>query len=102
MRPSERVMGIEPTYPAWKAGVLPLNYTRLNYFNSKIVPSKLHTVLSETIFSETGYLDRFVLRTPTLSIFICYANFCPYDNPLIQTSLIRVFSYVHPFSPFIG
>ena len=25
----ERVMGIEPTYPAWKAGVLPLNYTRL-------------------------------------------------------------------------
>ena len=24
----ERVMGIEPTYSAWKAGVLPLNYTR--------------------------------------------------------------------------
>jgi hypothetical protein len=23
------VMGIEPTYPAWKAGVLPLNYTRM-------------------------------------------------------------------------
>ena len=22
-------MGIEPTYPAWKAGVLPLNYTRV-------------------------------------------------------------------------
>jgi hypothetical protein len=26
--PLERVMGIEPTWPAWKAGVLPLNYTR--------------------------------------------------------------------------
>ena len=26
---AERVMGIEPTYPAWKAGVLPLNYTRM-------------------------------------------------------------------------
>ena len=25
----ERVMGIEPTYPAWKVGVLPLNYTRI-------------------------------------------------------------------------
>ena len=25
----ERVMGIEPTRPAWKAGVLPLNYTRM-------------------------------------------------------------------------
>jgi hypothetical protein len=24
-------MGIEPTYPAWKAGVLPLNYTRMCY-----------------------------------------------------------------------
>ena len=27
--PRKRVMGIEPTYPAWKAGVLPLNYTRI-------------------------------------------------------------------------
>ena len=26
----ERVMGIEPTRPAWKAGILPLNYTRRN------------------------------------------------------------------------
>jgi hypothetical protein len=25
----ERVMGIEPTTSAWKAEVLPLNYTRL-------------------------------------------------------------------------
>ena len=29
----ERVMGIEPTYPAWKAGVLPLNYTRMGRFH---------------------------------------------------------------------
>ena len=27
----ERVAGIEPAYPAWKAGVLPLNYTRLQF-----------------------------------------------------------------------
>ena len=26
-------MGIEPTYPAWKAGVLPLNYTRMDAQN---------------------------------------------------------------------
>ena len=32
----KRVMGIEPTYPAWKAGVLPLNYTRT--FGNKCVP----------------------------------------------------------------
>ncbi len=37
----ERVMGIEPTYPAWKAGVLPLNYTRkarLPKFSPEIIP----------------------------------------------------------------
>ena len=26
----ERVMGIGPTQPAWKAGILPLNYTRIS------------------------------------------------------------------------
>ena len=31
---SKRVMGIEPTYPAWKAGVLPLNYTRIIHYKS--------------------------------------------------------------------
>jgi hypothetical protein len=25
----ERVVGIEPTWPAWKAGTLPLSYTRV-------------------------------------------------------------------------
>ena len=32
----KRVMGIEPTYPAWKAGVLPLNYTRMTYRGDRI------------------------------------------------------------------
>ncbi|CAI8699393.1 hypothetical protein EMIT074MI3_10006 [Bacillus licheniformis] len=27
----ERVMGIEPTTSAWKAEVLPLNYTRISH-----------------------------------------------------------------------
>ena len=31
----ERVMGIEPTLPAWKAGVLPLNYTRSGCVNGR-------------------------------------------------------------------
>ena len=29
---TKRVMGIEPTYLAWKASVLPLNYTRIGFF----------------------------------------------------------------------
>ncbi len=33
----ERVMGVEPTRPAWKAGILPLNYTRRTLF---ILPLK--------------------------------------------------------------
>ena len=32
LKKMERVMGIEPTRPAWKAGVLPLNYTRKSFF----------------------------------------------------------------------
>ena len=32
----ERVMGIEPTRPAWKAGILPLNYTRMTLVISAI------------------------------------------------------------------
>ena len=35
-RLKKRVMGIEPTYPAWKAGVLPLNYTRISYRGDRI------------------------------------------------------------------
>ncbi len=34
----KRVMGIEPTYLAWKASVLPLNYTRMELQNiSKVL-----------------------------------------------------------------
>lgn len=41
----ERMMGIEPTRPAWEAGVLPLNYTRM-----------LHRQLSFSLKS-TNYLS---------------------------------------------
>src|ERR1044071_5038762 len=34
----ERVMGIEPTWPAWKAGALPLSYTRSEQ-NGKATPA---------------------------------------------------------------
>src|SRR5699024_12344703 len=49
-------MGIEPTYPAWKAGVLPLNYTRVcpkpesnqrhEDFQSSALPTELSGHLS--------------------------------------------------------
>ncbi len=40
----ERVMGIEPTRPAWKAGVLPLNYTRSYRWASRVFNPSLSTV----------------------------------------------------------
>ncbi len=42
----ERVMGIEPTRPAWKAGILPLNYTRTACRNP-VTPSDC-TILSDS------------------------------------------------------
>ena len=59
---SKRVMGIEPTYPAWKAGVLPLNYTRMKCpvpesnqrhedFQSSALPTELTGRLTEIYFT---------------------------------------------------
>ena len=41
----ERVMGIEPTQPAWKAGILPLNNTRI-FHCSNIISQILRFVNS--------------------------------------------------------
>ena len=40
----ERMMGVEPTYAAWEAAVLPMNYTRESFFiivaSGRIVKTK--------------------------------------------------------------
>ena len=50
----ERVMGIEPTRPAWKAGILPLNYTRMggapSHISLWILPHFFRPVKSKTQF----------------------------------------------------
>ena len=53
----ERVMGIEPTRPAWKAGILPLNYTRiplqrLILYTIPLLLSSLFHKKTENIFSK--------------------------------------------------
>ena len=45
----KRVMGIEPTYPAWKAGVLPLNYARM------AVPIDIQLKDNNNIFANCQY-----------------------------------------------
>ena len=52
---SERVMGIEPTYPAWKAGVLPLNYTRTACCLCISVASTKTSIYDETVFVNTKF-----------------------------------------------
>ena len=39
-RLKKRAIGIEPTYPAWKASVLPLNYARKKMVREGFEPSK--------------------------------------------------------------
>ncbi len=51
-------MGIEPTRPAWKAGILPLNYTRISF--SALILYHLNCCLS------IGFGKVF------LNIFICF------------------------------
>ena len=59
----ERVTGIEPARPAWKAGILPLNYTRI-------------TTLSSAFFSMSDfYHSLFVLTEPDYAPEF-YAPFC--------------------------
>ena len=53
----ERVMGIEPTRPAWKAGILPLNYTRIfsfhnaDYFNTTQIKCQVFFEIILQIFT---------------------------------------------------
>ena len=57
----ERVMGIEPTYPAWKAGVLPLNYTR-SYEIINLHPSMRAIDGARTRGLDLGKVARYQLR----------------------------------------
>ena len=51
-------MGIEPTYPAWKAGVLPLNYTR------KLTKENAEGGIRTHVPVRTnGFQDRLVMTT---------------------------------------
>jgi hypothetical protein len=49
----ERVKGIEPSYEAWEAAVLPLNYTRITRnFTAKSVEPRSHTRLHRVCRSQ--------------------------------------------------
>ena len=51
-------MGIEPTYPAWKAGVLPLNYTRKKRYKFKFV-SRTKLIIASLFADVNDFLFNF-------------------------------------------
>lgn len=51
-------MGIEPTYPAWKAGVLPLNYTRVDQPELHWNTNTGLTVLATVFYDPTVIKDQ--------------------------------------------
>ena len=68
----ERVMGVEPTQPAWKASVLPVNYTRIDNTEAKQVPDNSMLVdYSKSIFLCQLILRQFFLNKYYFSI--CFA-----------------------------
>jgi hypothetical protein len=52
IRLSERVKGIEPSRPAWKAGALPLSYTRIVVGAAGLEPATSRTQTAHSIRSE--------------------------------------------------
>ena len=115
----ERVMGIGPTRPAWKAGILPLNYTRTcdahkYYHNAKSMSTKIAVRLQnfvkklyrcKNIYHWTLNLIVYFSKK-TLRLFVCfqilflilkifYAAFTFY---LIVTSIIIFHKYFVNFS----
>ena len=94
----ERVMGIEPTYPAWKAGVLPLNYTRIiifyyeaEAFRKCLVPesnqrhkdfqsSALPTELTRLVVTQRSYYIRKTASLSTIFSKIFCKSFCRFST----------------------
>ena len=78
-RSLERAKGIEPSYAAWEAAVLPLNYAReinnlthifrrFGRLNGRLIPSRpLHSSLSPVAASERAQFERNIAgRRPTI------------------------------------
>ena len=79
IRVVERVMGIEPTRPAWKAGILPLNYTRTK------ITLPFISYRKKTFFRQRSLLDARIfyhiivdLSRLFLNFFIFFVFFCIY------------------------
>ena len=87
----EQVEGIEPSNSAWKADVLPLNYTCIKGMKSMIHPFALKSILGINAFNKTYVFPAIVekhFKTPlryveshaNFSFFILDKSWCPVQN----------------------
>ena len=109
----KRVMGIEPTYPAWKAGVLPLNYTRISIGVTGFEPA---TSWSQTRRSSQAEPHPVVCFCVVISVtqivlyrsahymsttfFIFFKKFCQNIFHMLQSPILRAFPALSRFDFF--
>ena len=85
----ERVMGIEPTSSAWKAEVLPLNYTRL-FSAARTQRSTACHPSSHAFFERAKILTVFTCQTVRISKSVCSLPLGGTANPV--THLVQIVS----------
>ena len=76
----ERVMGIGPTRPAWKAGILPLNYTRISHSSVAVSTTPVYnsTIRKKCQTKITTFLKNFqifFIRSKMREKTFCNARF---------------------------
>ena len=100
---TKRVMGIEPTYLAWKASVLPLNYTRIFpnmlyiYVNALDRNGPLRNAQSRNRTSDTRIFSPLLYQLSYLGLSIPYHNsiILPTRQKNVNTFFV-FFSISHP------
>ena len=74
----ERVMGIEPTRPAWKAGILPLNYTRVFSWQSQ----NCLNMIPQTYLFVNSFFEK-------IKIFFSHFEHCTKNKFLTEKQIIE-------------
>ena len=94
----ERVPGIEPGYPAWKAGVLPLNYTRILVGVTGIEPATSWSQTTRAPICATPrrvFLRRSLATTIVIlqySVYYVNTFFKVFFKNFIESFLIHIYS----------
>ena len=79
-------MGIEPTRPAWKAGILPLNYTRIFLWVS------IKTACHQLTFRIIAELDVFVNTFLKLFLIFLFYRQITVKNIIFRRTVSALFT----------